>query len=78
MENEDAGLGVTPSISGKAGRILRPNNQDMDMARGMDPFKELDAKQTNQFLANLNDPRHIQRSLCAIERVRKLRFTVIE
>lgn len=76
MEHDKAGK-ILPIIE-KTGRILRPNNQDTDMARGMDPFKELDAKQTHQFLANLSDPAHIQRSQQAIERVRKMRFTVIE
>ena len=77
MGQPDA-AGEMPPVSEKAGRILSPKSQDTDMARGMEPFKELDARQTRQFLQNLNDPSHIQRSRQAVERVRKMRFVVIE
>ena len=59
-------------------RILSPELQQQHMAREIESFKELDAKQTRQFLANLNDPRHIRRSREAVERVRKMRFTIVE
>ena len=48
------------------------------MARGIEAFKELSAEQTRQFLVNLSNSVHIQRSKEAIERVRKMRFSVIE
>ena len=48
------------------------------MAEGIEPFKELDAKQTRQFLKNLGNPLHIRRSRDAIERALSMKFTIQE
>jgi hypothetical protein len=61
-----------------SGKILRSDNLQHHMARGIESFKELNARQTREFLANLSNPRNLRRSQAAIERVRKIRFNVIE